>query len=345
SFEKVQLRKFDTALAAKLYDRLLSRVLKNVPQRAPLTIIPDGVLALLPFEALVTGGTATWKSGEWGPYPTGLTYVGDRNPIVYYRSLTAMTLTRARAKKAPKGDRMLVVADPVFSMLDARAQDNGAFSKVAAAGGKHSINLMAAIEEETGGLFKLPRLKDTRELAVHLRELYGADSDVYTGLKSCKAVFLSTIAPQLTRYSSMVFATHGFAGNSIPGIMEPALALTMVPPGTDGFLTMSEVAGLKMNPEIAALTACKTGVGVRLAGEGIMSMGRAFQSAGAKSITMSLWSVSEKASVMLMEAFFKRLKAGKTKLDAWTGARQELRQAGLEHPFFWAAFILVGERE
>jgi CHAT domain-containing protein len=76
-----------------------------------------------------------------------------------------------------------------------------------------------------------------------------------------------------------------------------------------------------------------------------MSMGRAFQSAGAKSVAMSLWSVSEKASVMLMEAFFKKLKEGQAKLDAWTAARQELRQAGLEHPFFWAAFILVGERQ
>ena len=57
----------------------------------------------------------------------------------------------------------------------------------------------------------------------------------------------------------MIFATHGFAGNKIPGIMEPVLALTMVPPGTDGYLTISEVVGLKMNADVVALTACQTG--------------------------------------------------------------------------------------
>jgi CHAT domain-containing protein len=147
----------------------------------------------------------------------------------------------------------------------------------------------------------------------------------------------------LDRYNFIVFATHGFAGNNIPGIMEPVLALTMVPPGTDGFLTMSEVAGLKMNADVAALTACQTGVGVKLAGEGIMSMGRAFQCAGAKTVAMSLWSVSEKSSVMLIQEFFKKLKSGKGKLEGWSDARLALRKAGFEHPFFWGAFVLVGE--
>ena len=141
----------------------------------------------------------------------------------------------------------------------------------------------------------------------------------------------------------MVFATHGFAGNEIPGVMEPALALTMVPAGTDGFLTMSEVAGLKMSSNIAALTACKTGVGERLAGEGVMSMGRALQCAGAKSVLISLWSVAEDASVKLTEAFFRELKQGKSKLEALELARSDIKKDGYNHPFFWSSFILVGE--
>jgi CHAT domain-containing protein len=215
--------------------------------------------------------------------------------------------------------------------------------RVAANGRQDSLKLMAAIEDETSGFFKLPRLANTESLAQSLKQLYGEDSDVYTGLESSKSNFLSKVAPRLNTYESIVFATHGFAANGIPGIMEPALALSMVPPGTDGFLTMSEVAGLSMSPEVAALVACQTGVGVKLAGEGVMSMGRAFMSAGAKSVTMSLWSVSEQASVLLMDAFFKNLKKGMGRLEAWTDARRMLRQSQWEHPFFWAAFILVGE--
>jgi CHAT domain-containing protein len=190
---------------------------------------------------------------------------------------------------------------------------------------------------------KLGRLAATEDLAKKIETLYGPKCDVYTGLGSSKSEFMGKVVPSLNQYRSLVFATHGLAGNNIPGIMEPVLFLTMVPPGTDGLLTMTEVAGLKMNADIACLTACQTGIGVKLAGEGIMSMGRAFQCAGAKSVVMSLWSVSEDASVPLMEYFFKGLKEGKTKINAWAAARTELRKSGFEHPFFWSAFVLVGE--
>ena len=76
-----------------------------------------------------------------------------------------------------------------------------------------------------------------------------------------------------------------------------------------------------------------------------MGMGRAFQYAGAKAVLMSLWSVSERSSVKLVEGFFKHLKEGQSKLEAMKLARKEIREAGYEHPFFWAPFILVGEVE
>jgi CHAT domain-containing protein len=72
-------------------------------------------------------------------------------------------------------------------------------------------------------------------------------------------------------------------------------------------------------------------------------MGRAFQYAGARAVLMSLWAVSEKTSVMLVESFFRNLKGGKGKLEALTLARSEIRKAGFDHPFYWGPFILVGE--
>jgi CHAT domain-containing protein len=108
---------------------------------------------------------------------------------------------------------------------------------------------------------------------------------------------------------------------------------------------MSDVMSLKMNADMVALTACQTGLGKELSGEGVMSMGRAFQYAGARSVLMSLWSVSEKSSTTLVENFFKNLKEGKGKLEALTLARKEIRKQGYEHPFYWASFTLVGETE
>lgn len=341
-FDKVQLAKFSPELAATFHDKLLAPALKSVPEGSSVIVIPDGSLALLPFEALVARGKPVWKSNAQGNYPVGVTYVGDLYSISYYQSLTAMKLVRTLGKHKRSGQRFLVMADPVFGMSDNRlpeidrkigknrTQDAGSLT-------------LKALETGMGDTFKLRRLEESQKLAISIKSLVGADCDLYTGLECTKRAFLDKFSGQPDQYKAVIFGTHGLAANDLPGIMEPVLALTMVPRGTDGFLTMSEVAGLRMNLDIAALTACKTGLGMKLAGEGVISMGRAFQSAGAKSVIMSLWSVAEEPSIMLMEEFFKGLNQGNNKLTAWTNARSHIRKEGFEHPFFWASFIMVGE--
>jgi CHAT domain-containing protein len=154
---------------------------------------------------------------------------------------------------------------------------------------------------------------------------------------------MKEVAPQLEHYEKIVFATHRFFSKDVPAFREPVLVLTLVPLGSDGFLRMSEVMGLKLASDVVALTACQTGLGRHVSGEGTMGMGRAFQYAGADSVLMSLWSVAEASSVKLVESFFKHLREGKKKLEALQAARTEIRKQGFDHPFFWAAFVMSGE--
>jgi CHAT domain-containing protein len=193
------------------------------------------------------------------------------------------------------------------------------------------------------GSFKLERLPLTSELAESLADTFDQDATLFTGLQASKEALLSKTGPQLNDYGSLVFATHGYFSSENPVFQEPILFLTLVPVGTDGFLRMSEVMGLNINSDIVALTACQTGLGKQISGEGTMGMGRAFQYAGAKSALMSLWSVSERASVKLVESFFQNLKAGASKREALEKARKQIRSEGYDHPFYWAAFILFGE--
>ena len=343
-FEQVQLTKFSPELAARLYEKLLARALESVPAGSSITIIPDGPLALVPFEALVVRGKPVWSHGPQGDYPAGLTYLADLYSIAYYQSLTAMSLVRTLGKHKRNGSRMLVMADPVFEASDERLA--GTALQVAQA---QDVSDDARSQDTPNkvllGGMSLRRLAESEKLGKSLKELLGAHCQLYTGLACTKQQFLETFSGNVDPYSAVVFGTHGFAANDLPGIMEPVLALTMVPRGIDGLLTMSEVAGLSMDVDIAALTACKTGLGMRLAGEGVMSMGRAFQAAGARSVIMSLWSVAESPSILLMDEFFKELAQGKDKLAAWTSARAHVRNQGFEHPFFWASFILVGETQ
>ena len=229
--------------------------------------------------------------------------------------------------------------DPIFDTKDSR------FTKLAGEQRQAKLSnapdtLLSAIKEELKLVF--PRLDRTHELGEALKKMEPARTEEYSGMDASKAVLSSK---PLDVYRSIVFATHGYVGNNLPGIMEPVLVLTLVnqPAGKDGYLRLSEVMGLKLNADIVALTACQTGLGKVISGEGTMGMGRAFQYAGAKSVLMSLWSVSEEGSVKLVEAFFKNLKEGKNKLEALKLARDEIRKNGYDHPFYWAPFILVGE--
>jgi CHAT domain-containing protein/tetratricopeptide (TPR) repeat protein len=351
SIDGHNLRAFDVDLSSMLYKRLLEDPLSDVPEGSPVIIIPDGVLALLPFEALVMNGKATWKQGQWGDYPEGLQYVGDRNPLVYAQSLTALSLARgleekvkAKSKSRVLGNRILVMADPVFEATDPRVQGNNLPSRSVKSDSAQYPKLMVAVEEVDKGICKsIPRLQATEQLANNLVKLYGDSCDAYTGIEATKSRFLEQVALQKKNYGSIVMATHGDISNKEAWLLEPVLYLTMVPNKKDGLLTMSEVAGLKLDTDVAALTACKTGLGTHLAGEGVMSMGRAFQCAGAKTVLMSLWSVADQSSVMLMNQFFKNIKEGKNKPQAWQEAKTHIRKAGFEHPFFWAAFIMMGD--
>ena len=108
--EHVQLREFDIQSASTLYNKLLGDTIKLIPDGSSITVIPDGLLALLPFEALVTGGAVDWKKGKWGYYPEGLKYLGDSHPVMYYQSLTALTIARkpweeARRRTSPRHGR------------------------------------------------------------------------------------------------------------------------------------------------------------------------------------------------------------------------------------------------
>jgi tetratricopeptide (TPR) repeat protein len=337
-----KLASFDFASGKKLSDLLLGEILPHLPAGAPLLIAPDDSLGVLPFEMLVLNDSGKVATDRNVPYVTSAEFMGDRNPIYYYQSITALTLARTLGEKQKPGEQMLVMADPVFQHQDARAQPVSNIV-VAQAEKDFSIMLMSHLESAMGSGFSFERLPGTGELADNLFKIFDGEPSIRTGLAASKKSFFEELVHGRAKYGKIVVATHGLFTRDIPALREPVLVLTLTPAGTDGFVRMSEVTGLRMNADVVALTACQTGLGRHISGEGTMGMGRAFQYAGARTVLMTLWSVAEETSVKLVEAFFKHLKSGKGKLEAIKLARHEVRAEGFDHPFFWAAFILAGE--
>jgi len=113
----------------------------------------------------------------------------------------------------------------------------------------------------------------------------------------------------------------------------------------DGVLTALEVANLKLRgTQLVVLSACETGLGEIENGEGVYGLRRAFALAGAESLLMSLWTVSDEGTKELMIKYYQRILQNQGRSDALRQTQLEmLNSQDYQHPYFWAAFVPVGD--
>jgi CHAT domain-containing protein len=134
-------------------------------------------------------------------------------------------------------------------------------------------------------------------------------------------------------------ASHGVARSD-----DPLASFVLLAPSACGeLLTARRVMTLTLKADLVVLSACQTGLG-RIAGDGVLGLSRAFLFAGATSVLVSHWSISDHATTALMAGFYSRyLGKGLDKASALKQSMDELRrQRGFEHPRYWAPFFLVG---
>ncbi len=147
-------------------------------------------------------------------------------------------------------------------------------------------------------------------------------------------------------YSILHLALHGEVNDSEPNYSRLTFAKNESDTLEDNFLHAFELYNMKLNADMVVLSACNTGVGKLEGGEGIMSLGRAFQYAGTKSVLLSNWEVVDGAAPELMKHYYTYLDDGKSKSEALRLAKmQYLKTASVlrSHPYYWGTFTLLGD--
>jgi CHAT domain-containing protein/tetratricopeptide (TPR) repeat protein len=304
------------ALFAALFPGDAARILRGAQR---LVLSPDGPVWDVPFAALVTN-------------PSGAPhYLGLEKALSFTPSLALFAQSRQEPRPSSPTGRLtaLVVGAPIFDRGSPRT------ASAEAPRGERTLLLDGAPP---------PPLPATRRESQRIAALYGTTP--LTGEEATEA----TLRARIPRADVVHLATHGLL-NPLWAMSSGVLLTvprTAPPPGqtaNDGVLQAWEIySRLRLRAALVVLSACDTGRGENVPGEGIIGLTRALQYAGARAIVASQWRVADTSTAALMEAFHRRLRRALPKDEALRQAMQALHTQPLTaHPYYWAPFFLIGD--
>jgi CHAT domain-containing protein len=349
--------------AAQLLSQLVLGPVASLLGGKRLLIVADGALQYVPFQALqspMASGQAS--SGEYKPL------IVDHEIVSLPSASTLAVLRNETASRPVPAKLVAVLADPVFNANDPRVatlKRNRRDSTSASIAQRPKAHLspagdslpvlgaLAARETERSlrdaGIIdqdlRVPRLPLAAEEARSILSLAPERSRLAAlGFQASRA---TAEAPKLAEYRIVHFATHGVLDSAHPELSGMVLSLVdQHGHAQDGFLRLHEIYNLRLPADLVVLSACQTGLGKEIRGEGLVGLTRGFMYAGAKRVVASLWKIDDRATAMLMKRFY-----GSMLGDARLSPAQALRQAQIEmwktpnfsRPYYWAAFVLQGE--
>ncbi|NES21763.1 MAG: tetratricopeptide repeat protein [Symploca sp. SIO3E6] len=313
---------------SQLSQMLLAPVAEQLGNKR-LLIVSDGALQYIPFSALALPGT----SGE------DVVPLLANNEIVNLPSATTLGIIRqeqATRKTAPKA--IAILADPVFSSDDERVTNNKQRSHRSL---PQQILDRSARETDIGVWKRLPGTRTEAEAIMALVP----DSERVHGFDFAANREMIT-NPQLSNYRIVHLATHGLLNSTNPELSGVVLSLFDEQGNSqNGFLRLHDVFNLNLPAELVVLSACQTGLGQEVKGEGLVGLTRGFMYAGSPRVLVSLWNVSDAATAEMMSRFYRKmLQEGLSATAALRAAQLEMQQeTQWKAPYYWAAFTLQGE--
>lgn len=312
-------------LSRKLFGPLGGRL---AGKRLLFVVPPD--LQRLPFESLPDPSAPVSSRGSW-PEP-----LLARHEIVMAPSASILAALRqmAAGRKAPEG-LLALIGDPVYQPGDDRLR----------------LALRGRTPPPIRPGFSFERLLYAEDEWKRIRDTVQGSSErilILTGLDATKTRLLepSRKSERLGAYRYIHFGVHGDVNERAPELS--ALVLSRFDPQgllQDPFLRVEEIEKLDLSADLVVLSACRTGLGKKVAGEGLVGLTQGFFAAGASSVIVSLWDVDDLSTSELMSRFYRNL------LRKKMSPSRALREAQLSMwrderwnaPYHWGGFSQIGE--
>ena len=314
-------------------DALMSLIFPERPEWIEgkrLLIVGDGLLSEIPFAAL--------------PLPNQSAYVPllSEHEILSQPSITAVDVLRKQLSNRPeRPSSVAVLADPIY-----RAEDDNRLSQSIVLRPQAKPSESAAERTLRAlDLSAISRLPYTRKEAQSIESLAEANNIKSTIALDFDANFDWITDDSLSQYSTIHLATHGFVNPINPQLSGVVLSLLDEAGNLrdDGFLRLHDIFNLDLSAELVVLSACQTGLGKNVSGEGVIGLSRGFMYAGAERVAVSLWNVDDESTASLIALFYKYMMKDDLSPSAAMRAAQLRRWEAGEMPYRWAAFTLQGE--
>jgi tetratricopeptide (TPR) repeat protein len=313
-----------------LYEKLIPEAArKQLAKADTVYIVPTGPLYQLPFETLVTN-----DFDYYNPH-----YLILDQAIAYLSSASVLKILRDTQRHVQPQKKLLAFADPTYASCD-NDVDNRAGARA-----RSVAQLRSKAYRQAMGAVCFPQLPETQSEAKAIAALFNpADNTLFLGKQASRGNVLQ-FNPKMSDYRYLLFAVHGLLPNEVKGLVQSSLVLSNVE--DEAYLTMADAFTLQLNADFINLSACNTGGGKKIKGEGIMGLSRAFMYAGTRAIGVTLWSVESASAENLSVGIFTNLKAGKQAAEAMRQIKLKMiagkaNKRRYRHPFYWAPFVMYG---
>lgn len=315
---------FRAELAYELYKQLIKPVEDSLALPQRLVIVPDISIMGLPFEMLLFEAPDKTEYTLTDEPDYADNFILQRYSIIYAPT-TALLLQNSKIRSAHP--QILVFSNPFDSS-----------PSIAQTSGTRQIN--------SRGRWRFDPLPFAEKEADQIRKIY-PKSKVYKRNDATKAAFLK----ETPEYEIIHVATHGIVDSTFDAFSGLVLAPSDNP-NDDGFLMGYELADRKIDCDLITLSACETGLGKKVAGEGVLGLPRLFLNAGAKTVMMTLWKVDDQFAARIMPEFYNYyINERLSKADALRQAKLNIINSNQQnlniykHPFYWASFALYGAHD